>query len=114
MNETPREDDADETIESIAPYVLGCLEQRDFFSELEKFVWPGGAEGPRSCDHSYEHTLAILGTYDWPEEDYPEVLLVMQSRGGFCDCEIMLNVAPACVFREQYWKRAAVEAENKQ
>ena len=113
MENTGQEEDLPETIGSIAPFVLGCLEQRSFFSELEKRVWPEGPDGRRDCDHSLDRTLSILRTYDWPEEDFSEVLLVMESRGGFCDCEIMLNVASTCAFREKHWKQAAVKAENK-
>jgi hypothetical protein len=113
MERTGQEDDFDGAIESIAPFVLGCLEQRSFFPELEKRVWPEGPDGRRDCNHSFDHTRAILQTYDWSEDDFTEVLLVMESQGGFCDCEIMLNVASACAFREEHWKQAAVEAENK-
>jgi hypothetical protein len=112
MESTGQEDDFDGTIESIAPFVLGCLEQRSFFSELEKRVWPEGLAGRRDCEHSFDHTLSILRTYDWPEEDYTEVLLVMQSRGGFCDCEIMLNAAPDSEARARHWKRAATSLEE--
>jgi hypothetical protein len=113
MENTGQEEDLPETIGSIAPFVLGCLEQRSFFSELEKRVWPEGPDGRRDCDHSLDHTLSILRTYDWQEEDCTEVLLVMQSRGGCCDCEIMLNVAPDCQARERHWKRKAARLEKK-
>jgi len=112
MESTGQEDDFDGTIESIAPFVLGCLEQRSFFSELEKRVWPEGLAGRRDCEHSFDHTLSILRTYDWPEEDYTEVLLVMQSRGGFCDCEIMLMQLPILKRGARHWKRAATSLEE--
>ena len=57
MENTGQEEDLPETIGSIAPFVLGCLEQRSFFSELEKRVWPEGPDGRRDCDHSLDHTL---------------------------------------------------------
>jgi Protein of unknown function (DUF2695) len=104
----------DEFIESIAPDVLRCLQRRNFFERLEGNVFPEGPGSRGTCDHSYRHLISLMEAEAWPDKDHREdVFDVMRSKGGFCDCEIIYNVAPESQVREHYWKRRASELESQ-
>ena len=38
------------------------------------------------CDHSLRHSLSVFG---------PEAIPSFKTRGGHCDCEVLMNVAAA-------------------
>jgi hypothetical protein len=38
------------------------------------------------------------------QEEIREILLVLASRGGCCDCEILFNVAEENRLKSEYWK----------
>jgi Protein of unknown function (DUF2695) len=94
----------DDFIESIAPDVLGVLAKSQFFQRLEGLVWPDGPDGRKVCGNAYANTVSLMTADGHSAEDQGEILAVMRSLGGFCDCEIMLNAAPECRVREAYWK----------
>jgi len=99
----------DEFIESIAGDVMGCLTRDRFFERLEKIVWPEGPDGQKVCDHSFAKTLELTAAHGHPSEDQEEIIGVLQSRGGFCDCEVILNAAPTSQARDRYWRKRAAE-----
>jgi len=115
MHQQDSEDrDESDLIGSISDNVIQSLDNRDLFDRLERMVWPDGPDGQKVCDHTFRHLQTLMDADNFPERDYREdVFDVMRSRGGFCDCEIMLNVAPNCEFRERYWKQRTAELEAK-
>jgi hypothetical protein len=113
MSENQPEESLDEFIESIAPDVLSSLGKQDFFRRLEERVWPDGPDGRKVCDSTYANALILTAADGYTPEDQDDILDVMRSRGGFCDCEIILNAAPESAIRERHWKRVAAELEEK-
>jgi hypothetical protein len=107
--------DDQELGDDIAPYVLAALNRHQFFELLEAQVFPEGDSGPRHCDHSYIQAESILTKLGFTDEEREDILIVCKSQGGFCDCEIMMNVddredSP----RARYWraKSAALESAS--
>jgi Protein of unknown function (DUF2695) len=49
-----------------------------------------GRDLPGSCDGTLNKSRTIL---ERMKEDAPSVLAYCRKRGGFCDCEVLLNVA---------------------
>jgi hypothetical protein len=47
-----------------------------------------------ACDHSYRAAKQIMT--DMGGVDIPASIEFFQQHGGYCDCEILLNVDPAC------------------
>lgn len=45
-----------------------------------------------SAKQSYEHAFAILRAH-WPDVDLGASATYWQEHGGYCDCEILFNVA---------------------
>jgi hypothetical protein len=37
------------------------------------------------------------------ESEYFDVFSVLMSKGGYCDCEILYNVADGSEFARRYW-----------
>jgi hypothetical protein len=47
------------------------------------------------CDHSRDKAVAILRDMGADDEDVATTLTYFDERGGYCDCEILLNVDAA-------------------
>jgi hypothetical protein len=107
MSEDQAEESFDEFIESITEDVLRVLSSQGFFCKIEGRVWPDGPDGRKVCDGSFANAVDIATADGHSLEDQDDIFHVMRSRGGFCDCEIVLNVAPESAVRERYWKKKA-------
>jgi hypothetical protein len=44
------------------------------------------------CQLDHSHTIVLLAN-KWPQIDVEATLELFRDRGGYCDCEILLNVA---------------------
>ena len=44
-------------------------------------------------DRHYRYTKQVMGEMGYGEIDIAETLQFFQAHGGFCDCEVMFNVA---------------------
>ena len=100
-NEDPNEE---VSVEEIAPYVIGSLRREGFFEKLESMVFPTGVIDNKVCDGTYAISIRILTESGFDEEDQLDLLAVAQSMGGFCDCEIVLNVDEDSKVRADYWR----------
>jgi len=104
-------DSDDGYLESIAPDVLGALEIRRYFELLDdKFCPVEDSSSPAQCGHSFAVSRGILtdlglGSVD----DVEDVLAVLRSRGGCCDCEVLYNVAEESRLKAKYWKARHAE-----
>jgi hypothetical protein len=49
--------------------------------------------GPGFCDHSHRAATQIMAYMG--NIDIPASIEFFEERGGYCDCEILLNVDPA-------------------
>jgi hypothetical protein len=53
-----------------------------------------GQDLPGSCDGTLDKSKTILERMD---EDAPNILAYCREHCAHCDCEVLLNVAPACL-----------------
>jgi hypothetical protein len=107
-NEELSNEEWDAHIESIAPDVIRVLEGKRFFHILDELVFPTGDWKASTCDHSLDKTLALISEQGFNEGEKDDIMNVLQSRGGFCDCEVLFNAAEEDGLpKERYWKEKA-------
>lgn len=94
----------DALLADITPHVMGVLVRDKFFERLEARVFPESPDPCRLCNHSFEFATALLAEDGHDERAQEDVFAVMRSRGGFCDCEIIWNVAENSPVTESYWR----------
>lgn len=94
-------------IAQIKPDVLGALNKSGFFTALEKLVYvKDGNSHRRECSGDFRHSKQVLTTLGFAESDWSDVFHVLMDEGGFCDCEVLYNVAPESRLRADYWRKA--------
>src|SRR5665213_2483889 len=91
----------------ITPNVMACLKRERFFERLEARVFPDSPDRRSLCDHTFSNAAALLAEYGHDENAQEDIFAVMRSKGGFCDCEIIWNVAEDSPAREAYWRARA-------
>jgi hypothetical protein len=96
----------------ITPNVMNCLQREKFFTKLESHIFPDGTIDSNCCSHSFVVSTLVLSESGHDEKAREDVFEVMRSQGGFCDCEILLNVAPESAARAAYWKKKAKNTED--
>jgi Protein of unknown function (DUF2695) len=107
-NEEWSDEEWDAHIEEIAPNVMRVLEGKKFFETLDPRVFPARDWKSSTCNHTFEKTLALISELGFSEDDRDDIMNVLQSRGGFCDCEVLLNAADGeDLPKERYWKEKA-------
>jgi len=100
-------------VESIAPDVVGVLEAKQFFEILDTRVFPTGDFKSSTCAHNHAKTLALIAELQFSDDDRDDIMNVLQHRGGFCDCEVLFNVAEGSDLpKERYWKDKAKEMKE--
>jgi hypothetical protein len=110
MSEEDRDHDL---ISAIAPDVIRVVFRRGLFEKLDDKLCPhrrrrnGGKMRWRSRDR--EALLRALGS---DERELKEIFQVFQSRGGFCDCEI-LYVSETNRLKATYWRIRAADLKNR-
>ena len=106
---TPDEDDLydQDLLRDITPGVMSSLKKSRFFTRLEDVVFPNSPKPHTLCDHSFSFSSVLLAEDGHDERAQEDVFAVMRSLGGFCDCEIIWNVAPDSPAREAYWMARA-------
>jgi hypothetical protein len=104
-----------EFAESIAEEVIAVLEGHRFFALLDDLYCPTDPTmSERKCGHSYATSIEILKTLGMDSEEIADVLAVLKSRGGCCDCEILYNVAEESRLKAAYWKARYRELTEEQ
>jgi hypothetical protein len=107
---TMNDDLESDFIKDITPGVLSELERIRLFQKLDDQFCPVGVSDPTvKCGHSYAQTEKILKNAGMDSEDVEDILAVLHSLGGCCDCEILYNVAEESRLKSKYWKARAAE-----
>jgi hypothetical protein len=98
-----------ELIETIAEDVLKVLASRGFFEMLDDSLCPADAPQASSlCSGTLAISTAVLAENGFDPDEVSEIVAVLRSRGGHCDCEILFNVADHSRLKSRYWlSRAA-------
>jgi hypothetical protein len=95
-------------IDDIAPDVLAAIKKDRFLERLDDLFCPVDPSNQRvTCGHSFEHSVNILRSLGMDSDDVADVLEVLKSRGGCCDCEVLFNVAEESRLKAAYWKARA-------
>jgi hypothetical protein len=97
-----------ELIASITPDVMRCLAGCNFFEELDNHLCPSDKSSSRECCRR-DHAIAesILRSHQFDEADRADIFNVLRAQGGFCDCEILYNVAETSRLKAEYWRARA-------
>jgi Protein of unknown function (DUF2695) len=87
-----------ELVDSIAPYVMKKLTSVGFFEKLDDRLCPSENDArSEHCQGSYETSEPLLRSLGFDDEELTDIFQVLQSKGGFCDCEILYNVVETIV-----------------
>jgi hypothetical protein len=100
--------DPDEYVEAIAPHILVVLTRIGFFKALDNILSPSdGSKASRICAGDCAISEELLGKLEFEEADREDIFEVLRSRGGFCDCEVLYNVAEISRLKANYWRARA-------
>jgi hypothetical protein len=50
--------------------------------------------GDKACDTTLHHTMTFMHDHDLPMEQGLALKAYLQHYGGYCDCEVLMNVMP--------------------
>jgi Protein of unknown function (DUF2695) len=103
----------DELISSIAPDVMKCLARCSYFEKLDELLSPeDNSTPPQNCDGTFRLSKTILLASGFERDALDDIIAVLQSRGGFCDCEVLYNAAETSRLKAKYW-RSQVGGQTK-
>jgi len=98
----------DNLISSISPDVMKCLGRCGFFEKLDWLLSPEDDSIPaQGCDGTYKLCESILIAAGFERAELDDIFAVLQSKGGFCDCEVLYNVAETSRLKANYWRGRA-------
>jgi len=101
----------EELVAAITEPIMGILNKTSFFSTLDEvFTSP---ENPAVCQGDFRVAKSILPTKGFLESEYFDVFSVLMSQGGYCDCEILYNVAEGSEFARRYWAKRQSPPKQK-
>ena len=97
----------EEVVADITEPIMAILNKTNFFTTLdEAFTRP---EQPAVCWGDFRVSKSILPTKGIFESEYFDVFSVLMAQGGYCDCEILYNVAEGSEFARRYWANRGTE-----
>jgi hypothetical protein len=104
----PPESPDDELTLAIMPDVMKCLSKCNFFEELDDSLCPADKSVPREhCLGNFDISESILRKHSFDNEELADIYDVLRARGGFCDCEVLYNVAESDRLKAEYWRARA-------
>lgn len=99
-------------VDAISADVMKVLARVGFFGKLDDKLSPSDKTiAPAQCQGKYEISEPLLRSLGFKDEDRVEILQVLQSKGGLCDCEILYNAAETSRLKSNYWKARAAGLE---
>lgn len=100
-----------EVVAAITEPIITILNKTNFFTTLdEAFTRP---EKPAVCWGDFRVAKSILPTKGFFESEYFDVFSVLMAQGGYCDCEILYNVAHGSEFARRYWANRQTPPRQK-
>jgi hypothetical protein len=89
---------------------MKCLSNCNFFEELDDRLCPADKSIPREhCLGNFEISESILRKHGFDNEELADVFDVLRAQGGFCDCEVLYNVAETDRLKAEYWRARAAD-----
>ena len=87
---------------------MAVLKARSFFEKLDDLLCPADESRSASrCQGDYVLSEMILRDSGFDGSDFEDILCVLRSQGGCCDCEILYNVSETSRLKSTYWKARA-------
>ncbi len=102
----------DDLVAQITSDVMNCVEASGFFAALDDALCPADEGVEREpCRGDFRIARRVLQERGFIEDELFDVLHVMMAQGGYCDCELLYNVAEESRLAAEYWEaRAAGQA----
>jgi hypothetical protein len=98
----------EELIADVTPDVMKCVSATRFFEALDDEMCPPDGSAARAiCWGDYRASRPILLGRGFTEEELFDLFHVLMAQGGYCDCEILFNVAKESRFAAEYWRARA-------
>jgi hypothetical protein len=97
----------EDDIVAITPDVMSGLTSAGFFSALDDQLSPADGSSGQRCHGDFRNSKSILSSLGFAESDFCDVFDVLMGQGGFCDCEILYNVAESSRLKAGYWRARA-------
>ena len=95
-------------IAAITPDVMKVVNSAKVIEALDDALCPLDPALPRAqCYGDYRNTRPILLARGFKESELFDVFHVLMAQGGYCDCEILYNVAPESRLAKEYWTARA-------
>ena len=91
----------EELVAEITGPIMAILNKTTFFATLDEAFTR--AEEPAICWGDFRVAKSILPIKGFFESEYFEVFSVLMAQGGYCDCEILYNVAEGSEYARRYW-----------
>ena len=101
----------EEVIADITEPIMTILNKTNFFATLDEAFTR--AENPAVCWGDFRVAKSILPTKGFFESEYFDVFSVLMAQGGYCDCEILVNVAEGSEFARRYWANRQTPSHQK-
>jgi Protein of unknown function (DUF2695) len=105
-------DPNDELIGLITPDVMKCLDYEDFFGKLDDLLCPKDARIREQCAGGYRLSESILQAAGFDSLELSDILSVLRSKGGTCDCEILYNMIESSRLKAEYWRARVHSLED--
>lgn len=94
----------EDLLDEITDPVMKCVKASQFFERLDDLICPAeGSVQRAACHGDFRHSKSTLLTCGFTEDELFDVLHVLMREGGFCDCEILYNVAEYSRLKAEYW-----------
>jgi hypothetical protein len=98
----------EQLISDITPDVTRCLLGAKVFEALDDELCPVDARTARAeCHGDFRTAKRVLLSHGFTDDEVFDVLHVLMAQGGFCDCEILFNVARSSRLATQRWSGGA-------
>jgi hypothetical protein len=98
-------DPDDDLINLITLDVMKCLDYEDFFEKLDDLLCPKDRSRIREmCGGGFKLSESILQAAGFDTSELTDILSVLRSKGGCCDCEILYNVVESSRLKAEYWR----------
>jgi hypothetical protein len=103
----------EEYIAGVEPFIVKALEKIEFFKKLDNQMLPlNPFKKAKKCQGDFTLTKSILIKNNFKENEIFDICHMLMSKGGYCDCEVLYNVADVSKFRKKYWKKRLKEIEK--
>jgi hypothetical protein len=98
----------EELIKNITPDVLNVLNKVGFFEALDHLMAPENKDSKgEDCYGDFRNVKKVLkekgfGVRNGVDEVF-DICHVLMAEGGYCDCEVLINVAETSRLKERLW-----------